>query len=278
MKFTRQIESAEKQYMQILEDFFISIYNEKTLTSHGIEHHRRVWNYSKELLKILPLRSTTKDSRLASELIIACYMHDIGMSVDPGIKHGRYSRELCCQFLSKNHLPPSEWEAVLEAIENHDNKDYAGVNSMNDVLQVLSVADDLDAFGCIGIFRYSEIYLTRITNPYKIGYLIRENAGKRFENFVKTFGYNIELVQKHKKRYNILDDFFCKYNDQLPDYHFGSKNPSGYCGVIEIVLIMIDNGLQLKDFFTEQEKYTKEPGILLYFSELASELLVEHTV
>jgi hypothetical protein len=41
---------------------------------------------------------------------------------------------------------------------------------------------------------------------------------------------------------------------------------------------MIDNGLQLEDFLTEQEKYTKEPGILLYFSELASELLVEHTV
>jgi HD superfamily phosphodiesterase len=278
MKFTRQIESAEKQYMQILEEFFISVYNEKTLSSHGIEHHRRVWNYSKELLKILPLKSTSKASRLASELIIACYMHDIGMSVDPGIKHGRYSRELCLRFLSKNHLPPFEWVDVLEAIENHDNKDYAGVNSMNEVLQVLSVADDLDAFGRIGIFRYSEIYLTRRTDPENIGYLIRENAGKRFENFIKTFGYNIELAQKHKKRYKILDDFFSKYDEQLPSYHFGTKNPSGFCGVIEIILFMMNNGLQLKDFFTEQEKYTKDPGILLYFSELVSELLAEHTV
>jgi hypothetical protein len=149
---------------------------------------------------------------------------------------------------------------------------------MNDVLQILSVADDLDAFGYIGIFRYSEIFLTRRTNPEKIGYLIRVNAGKRFENFIKTFGYNIELAQKYKKRYKILDDFFSQYNEQLPSYHFGTKNPSGFCGVIEIILFMMNNGLQLKDFFTEQEKYTKDRGILLYFSELVSELLAEHTV
>jgi HD superfamily phosphodiesterase len=278
MKFTRQIESAEKQYMQILEDFFISVYNEKTLCSHGIGHHRRVWNYSKELLKILPSTSTLQTSRLAEELIIACYMHDIGMSVDPGIKHGRYSRELCFSFLSKNNLIHAEWDIVLEAIENHDLKDYTGIKSKNDVLQILSVADDLDAFGYIGIFRYTEIYLTRGTDPGKIGYVIRENAGKRFENFIKTFGYNKDLIQKHKKRYKILDDFFSKYNDQLPSYHFGTKNPSGFCGVIETILIMMNNGLQLEDFLTEQENYTKEPGILLYFSELASELLVEHTV
>jgi HD superfamily phosphodiesterase len=278
MKFTRQIESAEKQYLQILEEFFISVYDEKTLSSHGIEHHRRVWKYSKELLKILPLTSTRQTSRLAAELIIACYMHDVGMSVDPGVKHGKYSRELCSRFLSNNHMPRSEWDIVLEAIENHDNKDYTGIKSMNVILQVLSVADDLDAFGYIGIFRYSEIYLTRGTDPEKIGYMIRKNAGKRFENFIKTFGSESEIVQKHKKRYEILDEFFSKYNEQLPSYHFGTRNPSGICGVIEIILFMMNNGLKLKDFLTGQENYTKEPGILLYFSELASELLVEHTV
>ena len=272
MKFTRQIESAEKQYLQILEDFFISIYNEKTLSSHGIEHHRRVWNYSKELLKILQLKSTMLASRLPAELIIACYMHDIGMSVDPGIKHGRYSRELCCRFLSKNQLPLGDWKIVLEAIENHDNKDYAGINSMNEVLQVLSVADDLDAFGYIGIFRYSEIYLTRGTDPKKIGYLILENAGKRFENFINTFGYNIELAKKHQNRYTILDDFFSNYNDQLPYYHFGTKNPSGYCGVVETFVLMINNKIELEEIYLHSKKYMVDPIILWYFSELKKEL------
>ena len=37
------------------------------------------------------------------------------------------------------------------------------------LLTILSVADDLDAFGFIGIYRYSEIYLTRGIDPEKIG-------------------------------------------------------------------------------------------------------------
>jgi HD superfamily phosphodiesterase len=278
MKITGTIESAEKQYKQILEDFFISVYNEKSLSSHGIDDHRRVWNYSKELLELIPLKNIAKTSQLASELIIASYLHDIGMSVDPGVKHGGHSRDLCVQFLIKNNLPQNDWQVVLEAIENHDNKDYTSNTSMNELLKILSVADDLDAFGYTGIFRYSEIYLTRGIDPKKIGYMIRENAKKRFDNFVKVFGDGIEIVQKHKKRYNILDDFFSKYNEQLPSYHFGTRNPSGFCGVIEIILFMMNNGLQLKNFFTEQEKYSKDPVILWYFSELASELLVEHTV
>ncbi|MGD0754945.1 MAG: HD domain-containing protein [Bacteroidales bacterium] len=278
MKITGIIESAEKQYKQILEDFFISVYNEKSLTSHGIDHHRRVWNYSKELLELIPLKNIAKTSQLASELIIASYLHDIGMSVDPGVNHGGHSRDLCAQFLIKNNLPQNDWQVVLEAIENHDNKDYTSNTSMSELLKILSVADDLDAFGYTGIFRYSEIYLTRGIDPKKIGYMIMENAEKRFDNFAKAFRSDSAIVQKHKERYNVLYDFFSKYNEQLPNYHFGTVNLSGFCGVIEIILFMMNNGLQLKNFFTEQEKYSKDPVIIWYFSELQSELLVEHTV
>jgi hypothetical protein len=35
------IESAELQFKQILEEFFIAVYDEKSLSSHGIDHHRR---------------------------------------------------------------------------------------------------------------------------------------------------------------------------------------------------------------------------------------------
>ena len=185
MNLTEAIESAEKQYKQILEDFFISCFNEKSLSSHGIDHHRRVWNYSKELLRLIPLDYSIKLSQLSSELIIACYLHDIGMSVDPGPKHGKHSRTLCLQFLVINNLPENDYHHVLEAIEYHDNKDYSGNESVNELLTILSVADDLDAFGCTGIFRYSEIYLTREIGFDNIGYMIRENARKRYENLIK---------------------------------------------------------------------------------------------
>jgi len=57
MDLNGSIESAEKKYKQILEDFFISVYTEKHLSSHGIDHHRRVWNYAKDLIRLTPLKN-----------------------------------------------------------------------------------------------------------------------------------------------------------------------------------------------------------------------------
>jgi HD superfamily phosphohydrolase YqeK len=272
MNLTGIIESAEKQFKQILEDFFISVYNEKSLSSHGIDHHRRVWNYSKELLKLFPLKTPAKISQLPTELIIASYLHDIGISVDPGIRHGKHSKNLCIQFLSKNNLAQNDFRDVLDAIENHDDKNYTQNAYMDELLVILSVADDLDAFGFTGIFRYLEIYLTRGIEPDKIGYLIGENAKKRIDNFVKIFGADSEIVQKHIRRYHILDNFFSKYNEQLPSYHFGTLLPSGYCGVVEVILFMMKNNLLLIDFFFDPSKFTSDKVIRWFFVELEKEL------
>jgi HD superfamily phosphodiesterase len=272
MNLKRFIESAENKYKQILEEYFLSVYNEKSLSSHGIAHHRRVWGYSKELLQLKALRTSEQISQLPSKLIIACYLHDIGMSVNTGIKHGKHSRKLCLQFLAKNNLPESDFYDVLEAIEYHDNKDYSNKLHSNDLLTILSVSDDLDAFGFSGIFRYAEIYLTRGINAEKIGYLIRENSKKRFDNFVIKFGYDSEIVKKHIKRYYTLDNFFERYNEQLPSYQFDTKDPSGFCGVIEIIMYLMKNNLQLKDFFKKPEKYSADPVIIWFFEELQKEL------
>lgn len=272
MDITGAIESAEILYKQILEDFFISRYNEKSLPSHGINHHRRVWNYSKELLKLLPLNDSIQISELTSNLITASYLHDIGMSVDSGTKHGIYGRILCIEFLTKNNLPENYFRNALDAIEYHDNKNYNNKIFRNDLLRILSVSDDLDAFGYIGIFRYSEIYLTRSVIPEKLGSLILENVEKRFANFVKTLGSETAIVKKHRKRYNIIHNFFKKYDEQLPSYHFGTSNPCGYCGVIESIQLIMNNGLQLENFLTESDKYPDDPMILSYFAELKKEL------
>jgi hypothetical protein len=272
MNLTGLIELAEKKFKQILEEFFISVYNEKSLSSHGIDHHRRVWSYSKELLQLIPYKNTLHFFHLPSKLILASYLHDIGMSVDPGVNHGKQSRDLCSQFLVRYNLPENDYHDVLEAIEYHDNKDYNTNTPVNDLLTLLSVSDDLDAFGFTGIFRYSEIYLTRGIDPENMGHLIRENAERRFSNFTKTFGTFNEIVQKHKKRYEILDNFFNKYNKQVPSYHFGTKNPSGFCGVIEIILFMLNNKLQLNNFYVEPKKKSSDPSIRWFFVELKKEL------
>ncbi len=85
----------------------------------------------------------------------------------------------------------------------------------NEILQLfLSVADDLDAFGYIGIYRYLEIYIARNVRPEVIGYEIRKNALVRFQNFELKYGNFPELIEKHRKRFLILDHFFFSYNKE----------------------------------------------------------------
>lgn len=272
MNLTVIIESAELQFKRILEVFFIAVYDEKSLPSHGIDHHRRVWSYSKELLSILPRTKPAELLQLPRKLIIASYLHDIGMAVESGIRHGKHSRNLCIQFLIKNNLPINDYRDVLTAIENHDRKDYPDDPGVDDLLKILSVADDLDAFGFAGIFRYSEIYLTREINPLKIGHMIKDNAEKRFDNFTKTFGFADSLVRKHRKRYDILVNFFDEYNKQIVTYKFGGTHPSGYCGVMEMLTQMIKNKKGLKELYTVVEKHTKDQVIRWFFNGLKSEI------
>ena len=115
---TVNFESAELQYKQILEDFFVSVYDEKSLPSHGIEHHRRVWNYARELVILLDKHQFLTDHKIIHKLIIACYLHDIGMSVDSGIKHGTNRTFLPSSLLQMTLMPLGslEYTGILKFI------------------------------------------------------------------------------------------------------------------------------------------------------------------
>lgn len=277
MNLTALVESAELRFKQVLEDFFVSLYDEKNLISHGIDHHRRVWNYAKELLTTRLIQSKLRPACDPSKLIIACYLHDIGMSVEPGPRHGILSRELCHQFLKKYNLPEYLYEDVLDTIENHDRKDYTSKSGSKDLLTVLSVADDLDAFGFTGIYRYSEIYLTRGINQAQLGHLILENAEMRFKNFEDIYGFQNFYVKFHRKRYGILTDFFRQYNKQIDTYNFLTNEPEGYSGVIQLFMLMIRNKMAINDLFTEAEIYQNDIIISPFFNGLKSELSPDYT-
>jgi HD superfamily phosphodiesterase len=274
MNLTSRIESAEQQFKQILEDFFVTVYDENSLPSHGLEHHRRVWHYASELILSIENLKILTDPSLPENLIIASYLHDIGMSVDPGIKHGHHSRNLCMTFLKKNNLDAGNYQLLLSAIENHDNKEYKTLSKEYDLLTILSVADDLDAFGFIGIYRYSEIYLTRGVKHEELGQLILKNVTQRFDNFVKTFGGIDSIVLRQIERYNILKDFFNNYNSQVKSYTFDSQNPSGYCGVIELFSKMMKERKGLEEIHHEVENNSDDQVIKWFFNGLATELLV----
>jgi HD superfamily phosphodiesterase len=215
MNLEQKIVSAEEKYLQILEEFFIEKWGNTLLFSHNISHHRRVWQYAKELIEKNKPENKNITLVFIQKLLIACYMHDLGMSVDPNVRHGIHSRKLCKLFLLKTNLSELKFVDVLDAVEYHDDKEYKTQEfNNNEILQLLMVADDLDAFGYIGIYRYLEIYIARNIRAEVIGDEIRQNALARFQNFELKYSNFPDLIAKHRRRFLILDDFFVRYNKE----------------------------------------------------------------
>lgn len=266
------IKSAEQKFKQNLEDFFLKTWHNTVLISHDIDHHRRVWHYVKELLAETDGSYLLKDPIFAEKLIIAAYMHDIGMSVDPGIKHGMSGSLICRKFFIEKKLDGTKYESVISAIENHDNKEYIHSSPRGEILTILSVADDLDAFGHIGILRYLEIYLIRGVSPDKIGYTIRENARSRFMNFQDVFGNNPVLFEKHKQRFIILDNFFKSYNQELGGFNTSKVNQSGYFGLIEFFSEMMRGKGGLENIISVTQRSSIDPLIGDFLARLNKEL------
>ncbi len=206
MKYSEIIRQAEDSFLGSVEDFFKKAWGETDLPSHDLDHHRRVWNYVKEILGYYS--EPEINQKIIINLLIASYFHDIGMSEDQGIRHGYRSRMAAESYLTLNRLRLSDHMDALTAIENHDNKEYGNPESSNIILKILSVADDLDAFGSEGITRYLEIYRARGISEESIGYKILENAESRFENFKKFTEPGSELFNIHSIRYNELREYF----------------------------------------------------------------------
>jgi HD superfamily phosphodiesterase len=268
MDLKGSIRSAELRLLKKLEDFFVSVYDDEAIPSHGLEHHRRVWRYVVELALEAEKHNRLNDSDLSQSLIIASFLHDIGMSVEPGEKHGRHSMEICRRFLRENHMDENDFPGMLQAIMNHDNKDYLNFSDQLDILTILSIADDLDAFGFTGIYRYLEIYLLRGIDISEIGSAIRKNALSRYNHFAKAFAFSECLINRHKKRYNILDSFFIEYGKEAPSYISGSKAPKGYCGIAESVKKAI-----IEKNLTGVSKNSNNDPVFKWFIEgLASEV------
>ncbi|HLN56256.1 MAG TPA: hypothetical protein VK207_09700 [Bacteroidales bacterium] len=264
MDLTGPIISAENQFKQILEEFFISIFKEDQLPSHGLSHHRRVWNTAKELTLILAEKNLIADARYIPGLIIASYIHDLGMAVDHGSRHGRHSMELCKRFLAENNLNEADFPGLLDAVLEHDNKEYTTPTGIN-LHTILSVSDDLDAFGYTGIYRYVEIYVLRGISSKDLGLRIRENAAKRYLHFEELFGGEKEILEKHRKRYTLLDEFFMNYEEQLKT---GVKDE---LRVVEILTEMIENHIDPATTIN-LHKISDNPVVMKFFSALDEEL------
>jgi HD superfamily phosphodiesterase len=203
----KTISDTESKYLKRLEEFFSGHYPSGHLVSHGLDHHRRVWSYAKELLQ-----NEKEDSQFTPQfvanLIVACFLHDIGMAKDIGFRHGLLSSKYCRDFLGMVSMEPDYFKDAIESIEHHDEKEYMPAGNSQSLLKYLTAADDLDAYGYIGIYRYLEIYMARGINLHEASGLIMKNAVARFRNFESMFGKESGVVKKHQKRFQILINYF----------------------------------------------------------------------
>ena len=269
-KLHPEITGIEKQLKQHLEEFFLSVYPEDHLESHGIEHHRRVWSYACDLIAMKADPELLTASFLKN-LIIACYLHDIGMAEDHGFNHGLTGRRKCSEFLSSRNLDPQDFTSGMEAIEYHDNKDYNMQHSGNKVLHILSLADDLDAYGYTGIYRYTDIYLRRDIGFADLGKLVRKNAAGRYARFISETDLPVDYKSRQEIRYRILDDFFAGYEQEVNSYKFAGNEPSGYCGVVQTVLFAIKSREDVK-FLNILHEYSNDDTINWYLKGYLSEI------
>ncbi len=208
-KLEKQIHSAEKKWLDTLYAFCKKKFADKKIISHDHTHHLRVWEYSKEILSALN-ESFEINYDLVEACLIASLFHDTGLTKVLGEEHGFESKKFCEMYFELNTIErPAYFNEILYAIEKHDDKDYKeNNNTPNSLLSILCNADDLDAFGNIGIVRYTEIYLLRGKNLNKLPGLVITNLYKRFSNFENSYKSFSELYNKHKARYLITRKFF----------------------------------------------------------------------
>jgi HD superfamily phosphodiesterase len=204
--------SASQKWELPILTYLQEIYTGKWLPSHDISHHQRVWKNAINLCESFGLENWQNDKSFFEKLIIACFFHDTGLLFDKGEFHGNASRKICEGFLSQHKaIIQFEVNELLEAIEYHDDKKYDSLpRNPNKLMMVLSLADDLDAFGAIGAYRYIEIYLLREIPQIEITQLILNNAENRYKNLEKILMKHLLNLDLYEQKYRLLKSFFDK--------------------------------------------------------------------
>ncbi|MFZ2286903.1 MAG: HD domain-containing protein [Bacteroidales bacterium] len=200
--------AAENKYKNILAGECRRIFSGTDMPSHDQLHHERVWENASLLLKHLSDGGMTDDPRLAEKAITASYFHDTGLTLNRGTNHGRESRMLCTSFLESTDFTPEEKLEILDAVERHDDKDYPVRSDPSSLAAIISVADDMDAFGRNGIERYTEIYSVRGVSPEEMPGLIIFNVMSRFRHLETTYGMFPGLVEEQRAGAAEVTDHF----------------------------------------------------------------------
>jgi HD superfamily phosphodiesterase len=182
------------------------------LPSHDEQHHLRTWRYARQLIPLARRHLFPLIGEEITALLLACLLHDTGMRETLSPAHGAASRRLAARFFDTQPQAPPLREEILTAIEKHDEKEYREKITPDTpagrILTLLTVADDLDALGYTGIYRYYEIYSLRGILLTETALRVKDNLEKRFGHMQPLLEHDPSLLQYHRRRYRITRSFF----------------------------------------------------------------------
>ncbi|MFO7940889.1 MAG: HD domain-containing protein [Bacteroidales bacterium] len=200
MQLASTINKIEAFWFPKLLPFLEKLFNEQPIPSHDHLHHIRTWTHAKRLLNTIA-KENAISTDLPEKLLIACLFHDTGLTINIDEKHGEAGVEICRSFFSTPPISEEAFNDILEAIKNHDNKQYKEIRqSPAELFTILTTADDLDAFGALGIVRYIEIYSMRGIKLPMLARKANKNLQRRFTHFMQQYGHYTELAAYYKEK------------------------------------------------------------------------------
>ncbi|MFO7922343.1 MAG: hypothetical protein R6U58_01465 [Bacteroidales bacterium] len=216
--------------MPVLFKYCRSLFAGCHLPSHDHHHHLRVWHYAKDILLELSEKGIQLSSNQVSLLMLSVFFHDTGLTKTLDKMHGLESMRICRDFLDRNpELFTVDVYDALRAIELHDKKEspaFMNRYTEPDILEILAISDDADAYGPVGVLRYAEIYLLRGISYSSLPGMVLKNMFHRFE-FLSSRSWVPEMFfEKHKSRYNYAKNFYLEMEMQQQSgsiYHTNRK-------------------------------------------------------
>lgn len=203
--FIQNIKLIEEQWLKKIRKYVASLFIGAGLPSHDELHHLRVWSFAKQLLEYYEKQSGKGYSYdFIEALFFACLFHDTGLVHSIQEEHGEKSVEFAWKYLSdQSEYKNSFHNEAMRAIHCHDDKTYFNVihRQVPGIYEFLTIADDLDAFGALGLMRYFEIYIHRGIRPQNIADRIKKNLKSRFDFLATFITIDKTLQQRHTQRY-----------------------------------------------------------------------------
>jgi len=208
--------SVENKIGEKLTHAVMEIFKNTCLPSHDISHHRRVWEYTKKILVGISKTGIEFKPAFIESLMIAVFFHDTGLTESFDSKHGEISSFLALKFLKDNPLSTQLYhKELINAIVMHDDKTYSSSTKGSlkaDIYRILTLADDLDALGALGLYRYFEIYFIRKIPAEKILASIITNIKSRFQFISNNLLFDEELLKNSEARYSIALSYLNQLN------------------------------------------------------------------